>query len=147
MDPLSILSGSLQRLLDYFQRERHYSAAHRRAIAKDREDALLATHKALVETRRYLEPLFGKEGADFHAARDRDTEYKLSELWSISAIRSTKFMDTGPDLDKAREWLHGLRWETWSMRERRTREIGIDLETMERRLEELIRLQPKDVAA
>ena len=144
MDPLSTLVGSLQNLLGYFQRERHYSDKHRRAIAKDKEEALLATHKALFETKKYLVSLYGKEGADLHAARDRDMEYTLSELWAISAIRSTKFMDTSPDLDKAREWLDGLRWESWPMREQRMRELGIDLETIWRRLEEMLKEQSKD---
>ena len=146
MELLSTLVGSLQQLLGYFQRERHYSDAHRRLTAKDREEALLATHKALLETRRYLESVHGKEGADLLAACNRDTEYRLSELWSISAIRSTKFMDTSPDLHKARDWLRGLRWETWAMREKRTRALGIDLETIEQRLEEMIKQQPKDSA-
>ena len=147
MEPLSILASSLQQLLGYFQRERHYSENFRRLVEKDREEALLATHKALVETRKYLEPLYGKEGADLHAARDRDTEYRLSELWAISAIRSTKFMDTSPDSDKASGWLHGLRWETWEMREQRNRALGIDLETIERRLAAMIKGQSNDGVA
>lgn len=138
MEPVSTLVKSLSNLLRYFQHERHQSENIKRLRRKDLEDAMLATHQAILESKKYLDPLQGKDLSDLQAARSRDTEYRLSELWAISAIRSSKFMDSSPDYAKARDWLDGIKWESWEVRSERIRSLGISLEQMQDRLEAMM---------
>ena len=139
METASILISSLSKLLQYFQGERHYTNNAKYKNSKDLEEAMLSTHHAIVETSRYLELLQGKEIHAIQTARNRDTEYKLSELWAISAIRSSKFMDTSPDYNKAQEWLRGIKWEAWDVRNERLSALGISLDQMKDRLEATIK--------
>jgi len=138
MEPVSTLVRSLGNLLQYFQRERHHASATSRLIEKDREEAMLATDLAIRETRKYLDPLRSKDIPDVQAARDRDMEYRLAELWSISAIRSQKFMDANINYAKSQEWLQGMRWEGWDVRDERLNAFGMALDQMQARLESMI---------
>ncbi|WP_394158422.1 hypothetical protein [Vibrio campbellii] len=139
MEAATILARSLGSLLRYFQGERHHLDTLQHNRQKELEDAMLATHHAIAETNKYLEKFRGKELHEMYSCQDRDIEYKLSELWAISAIRSSKFIDATPDYAKAREWLEGIRWETWNMRQERLDSLGISLERMQERLEQTMK--------
>jgi hypothetical protein len=126
-DGLMGFVGPLQKLLGTFQRERHFLAQMKAQQEKDRREALEAILTALSETRRYIDSL-----PDVY---DRDTEYRLSELWAIAAIRSRKSIESiQPEmLAKSQYWLDKIRWSRQVVEEK-----GIDLETMEQKFRELI---------
>ena len=119
------LVNPLQHLLSTFQRERHFKTKHEHEVEKDKQAALEAILTALTETRKYV---------DSHVY-DRDTEYKLSELWSLAAIRSRKSIESlQPEiLVKMQYWLDGIRWDREVLREK-----GVDLQTVEAKFRELI---------
>lgn len=72
--PASVLLGPLQKLLEYFQRDRHFRT-------KQKDDALAALQLALTKTLEYLERSNGEKGFD------REVEFELSQAWSDAALR------------------------------------------------------------
>lgn len=93
----SIFLGPLQGLLNTFQSERHYK--------DDRKDeALHAIHKALLETKKYIELSNDIE--------DRETEYELAQMWADASIKSRYASEELAQRlqDKSKYWADTIEW-------------------------------------
>lgn len=107
----SILLTSLQNLLTFFQKERHYK--------DDKKDAALeAINTALISTRQYIEESQGQK------CHDRLREFEISRLWADAAVKSRH---ANEELairlnDKSAYWSDKLEW---SEEERNIRKIDL----------------------
>lgn len=95
----SVFLVPLQKLLEYFQRDRH--------VRDEKKDAaLLAINSALVATEKYIEIGCGRDSSV------REKEYHLAELWGEAAVR---IRHASPEMalrlrDKADYWLDRFEW-------------------------------------
>ncbi|MGL6313085.1 hypothetical protein [Vibrio sp. WXL103] len=123
MDGLSVVIGPLQKLLDYFQRDRHFSS-----VKKD--EAIRALQSAITETLEYIERSGGEK------CFERGTEYGLSAKWNEAAVLIRHISrDLAVRLhDKADYWADQLEW---SPEEIQGREI--ELRAIREELRELIK--------
>ena len=109
----------LQKVLNTFQKERHYQD-------KKKEDALKAIQKALIETKRYVEL----------SEYNRETEYDLAQLWADAA---TMVMYANKELaerlnDKSKYWQDDFAWSNEVIMEKQ-----IDFDSIEKQIESLLK--------
>jgi len=116
----SVFLGPLQGLLSTFQSERHY---------KDdkKDEALNAIHKALLETKKYIELSNGVE--------DREKEYKLAQLWADASVKSRHANQELMERlrDKSKYWADTIEWSREEVLEKK-----IDFESIEKQINELL---------
>jgi hypothetical protein len=120
---LSVFLSPLQKLLNTFQSERHYTD-------EKKDAALLAINNALIETKRYIEESGGAK------CFDRKREYDLAGLWAEAA---TKARHANHDLaftlqDKSLYWSGKLEWSRGEVLKRK-----IDLESIHEQVQELLK--------
>lgn len=118
----------LEHLLGFCQRERHHKEDMAVKAEEKRQDALQAMHLALTTTRKYQDAQ--PNGVD------RDKQIELSDLWATAAIKSRTYIgDATPwNMDKAKYWL-----EQFKRSDKELQEEGLDLASVETRINELIR--------
>lgn len=123
---LEVLLVPLENLLGYFQKNRQAADDAHYRDETQRQECLQVMYTALIATRRYEEL----------NQPDREKEFELSQLWAAVAIKSrTYFRESMPMFEeKARYWLEQIKWPDEVVVER-----GIDLETVEARIAELMR--------
>lgn len=112
----------LQKLLDTFQRERHYKD-------QKKDEALLAIQHALIETRRYIEESGGVK------CEDREREYELSQLWaqaSVKARHASSALAVRLN-DKSMYWADELQWSQADVEKR-----GIELAEIQKQISVLL---------
>jgi len=116
----SVFLGPLQGLLSTFQSERHY---------KDdkKDEALNAIHKALLETKKYIELSNGVE--------DREKEYELAQLWAGASVKSRHANQELMERlrDKSKYWADTIEWSREEVLEKK-----IDFESIEKQINELL---------
>ncbi|TWT17110.1 hypothetical protein FQY83_17375 [Luteimonas marina] len=110
----SVLLTPLQKLLEFFQKDRHHKDAQKDA-------ALLAVSEAINATLKYEEESGGQKGFD------RAQEYKLSQLWSDASV---KVRHISRDLsrrlgEKTEYWADKLEWAPSELVERKIRLVEI----------------------
>ena len=118
----SVFLAPLQGLLDTLQRERHHKS--------DKVDkALHSLHKALIETKRYIEESNGEK------CYNRETEYKLSQLWADASVEARHASnDLVQQLhDKSLYWSDKIEWKRSEILEKK-----IDLESIETQIKSLL---------
>jgi hypothetical protein len=128
MTGLEVLLAPLQGLLEFFQKDRHHVEDLSQKVEEKRQDALRAMYSALVTTHKYIEAQ--PDGMD------RDKQLELSKLWADAAISSRTYLETDEPwiMEKANYYLSKIEWP-----HDRVVEAGIDLETVEKRISELIK--------
>lgn len=121
----STFIGPLKALLSMFQKERHYNDAKYIAAEEKRKIALQSMYAAYIETKKYIES----------GSSDRNKELDLSQLWAEAAIKSRGYTDVmvSANSTKAKYYANQFKWSKEEIREK-----GIDLETIEKRLLELV---------
>lgn len=118
----SIFLAPLQKLLETFQRERHYK--------DERKDAALhSINRALIETKRYIE-----ESEEVETV-DRRQEYQLAQLWSEASVKARHASE---DLavrlqDKSAYWSDQVKWSREEVLTKR-----IDLDTIQQEVLDLL---------
>ncbi len=106
----SVMLGPLQKLLEYFQRDRHHQS-------KQKDDALASLQLALTNTLQYVERSNGEK------CLDRETEYELSQAWGDAAIKMRHVSrELAERLDnKAQYWADQLKWSQEEVIDKRIR--------------------------
>lgn len=117
----SIFLAPLQGLLNTFQSERHYKDGKK-------DEALHAIHKALLETKKYIELSKGNE--------DRDTEYKLAQLWAEASVKSRYASEELMERlqDKSKYWADTIEWSREEVLSKK-----IDFESIEKQINALLK--------
>ena len=116
---LTVFLATLQKLLDSFQKERHYQD-------DKREEALKAIQKALIETKKHIEL----------SPENRENEFNLAHLW---ADASAKIRYANADLadrlnDKSKYWQDDFAWSNEVIMEKQ-----IDFDSIEKQIESLLK--------
>ena len=116
---LTVFLAPLQKLLDSFQKERHYQD-------DKREEALKAIQKALIETKKHIEL----------SPENRENEFNLAHLW---ADASSKIRYANADLadrlnDKSKYWQDDFAWSNEVVMEKQ-----IDFNSIEKQIESLLK--------
>ena len=120
-----MILGSLQKLLDYFQKERHLQ--DKNIIA-----ALNAINLALIEAKKYMEFSGGQK------SQDREKEYELSKLWDTASALVLSLRAVDPDFPNA---LHekALYWaDTHEWTNKKVEEKKIKIEHIEAQITKLL---------
>ena len=109
----------LQKVLNTFQKERHYQD-------KKKEDALKAIQKALIETKRYVE----------RSKHNRETEYDLAQLWADAAtmVRYANTELAERLNDKSKYWQDTFIWSHEEILEKR-----IDFDSIEKQISDMLK--------
>jgi len=115
---LTVFLAPLQKLLDSFQKERHYQD-------DKREEALKAIQKALIETKKHIEL----------SPENRENEFNLAHLW---ADASAKIKYANADLatilkDKSKYWRDDFTWSNNIVLEKQ-----INFDSIEKQIESLL---------
>ena len=110
------------------QRERHHKEDMAAKSEQKRQEALKAMRLALTTTHKYQEAQ--PDGVD------REKQIELSELWADAAIKSRTFIEGATPwfLEKADYWLGKFKCSYEELREK-----GLDLASVQRRIDELIK--------
>ena len=112
--PTSVVLGPPQRLLEYFQRDRHHHDAQK-------DEAIAALQEAIIQTLEYL------EASDGEKCFDRDVEFQLSRRWN-EAARRIRHVSRGLSerlQEKAFYWADQLDWSANEVAAKRIELTGI----------------------
>jgi hypothetical protein len=128
MTGLEVLLAPLNGLLEFFQKDRHHVEDLSQKVEEKRQDALHALYSALTTTHKYIDAQ--PDGID------REKKIELSKLWADAAISSRTYFEDGEPwmMEKANYYLSKMEWP-----HERVVQAGIDLKTVEERINQLIK--------
>lgn len=108
-----MILDALEKLLAYFQKERH--SQDEKTVA-----ALNAINEALTETKKYIEFSGGEK------CRDREKEFGLSKLWDKASVAVLSVRAVDPNFptalhEKALYWADQFEWTDQKVEEKQIR--------------------------